>query len=129
MARKEKHWEDDDGRTIADMSQVKRPSLFGNLPGSAYQREEQPEEREEAKKSPPWVDNSLSKQDRHAFFFGTMKASLLICAAYLVGFGVFILILTLLFRGLRKDQTPKGASSSRRTPLFIRIIEKMGGLS
>ena len=78
MARKEKHWEDDDGRTIADMSQVKRPSLFGNLPGSAYQREEQPEEREEAKKSPPWVDNSLSKQDRHAFFFGTMKASLLI---------------------------------------------------
>ena len=105
MARKEKHWEDDDGRTIADMSQVKRPSLFGNLPGSAYQREEQPEEREEqpeereeAKKSPPWVDNSLSKQDRHAFFFGTMKASLLICAAYLVGFGVFILILTLLFR-------------------------------
>ena len=85
---------DDDGRTIADMSQVKRPSLFGNLPGSAYQ----PEEREEAKKSPPWVDNSLSKQDRHAFFFGTMKASLLICAAYLVGFGVFILILTLLFR-------------------------------
>ena len=70
----------------------------GNLPGSAYQREEQPEEREEAKKSPPWVDDSLSKQDRHAFFFGTMKASLLICAAYLVGFGVFILILTLLFR-------------------------------
>ena len=62
------------------------------------EREEQPEEREEAKKSPPWVDNSLSKQDRHAFFFGTMKASLLICAAYLVGFGVFILILTLLFR-------------------------------
>ena len=98
MARKEKHWEDDDGRTIADMSQVKRPSLFGNLPGSAYPREEQPEEREEAKKSPPWVDDSLSKQDRHAFFFGTMKASLLICAAYLVGFGVFILILTLLFR-------------------------------
>ena len=44
MARKEKHWEDDDGRTIADMSQVKRPSLFGNLPGSAYQREEQPED-------------------------------------------------------------------------------------
>ena len=99
MARKEKHWEDDDGRTIADMSQVKRPSLFGNLPGSAYQREEQPEEREEAKKSPPWVDNSLSKQDRHAFFFGTMKASLLICV--IVGIlitGVFILILTLLFR-------------------------------
>ena len=93
-----KVYDDDDGRTIADMSQVKRPSLFGNLPGSAYQREEQPEEREEAKKSSPWVDNSLSKQDRHAFFFGTMKASLLICAAYLVGFGVFILILTLLFR-------------------------------
>ena len=46
MARKEKHWEDDDGRTIADMSQVKRPSLFGNLPGSAYQREEQPEDRQ-----------------------------------------------------------------------------------
>ena len=66
MAEKEKHWEDDDGRTIADMSQVKRPSL--------------------------------SKQDRHAFFLGTMKASLLIGAAYLVGFGVFILILTLLFR-------------------------------
>ncbi len=32
------------------------------------------------------------------FFLGTMKASLLIGAAYLVGFGVFILILTLLFR-------------------------------
>lgn len=44
------------------------------------------------------MDDSLSKQDRHAFFLGTMKASLLIGAAYLVGFGVFILILTLLFR-------------------------------
>ena len=73
MAEKEKHWEDDDGRTIADMSQ-------------------------EPRKAAPWVDDSLSKQDRHAFFLGTMKASLLIGAAYLVGFGVFILILTLLFR-------------------------------
>ena len=97
MAKKEKHWEDDDGRTIADMSQVKRPSLFGNLPGSVYKREEKPEEQE-PRKAAPWVDDSLSKQDRHAFFFGTMKASLLIGAAYLVGFGVFILILTLLFR-------------------------------
>ena len=97
MAEKEKHWEDDDGRTIADMSQVKRPSLFGNLPGSVYKREEKPEEQE-TRKAAPWVDDSLSKQDRHAFFLGTMKASLLIGAAYLVGFGVFILILTLLFR-------------------------------
>ena len=40
MAEKERHWEDDDGRTIADMSQVKRPSLFGNLPGSVYKRED-----------------------------------------------------------------------------------------
>ena len=85
------------GRTIADMSQVKRPSLFGNLPGSVYKREEKPEEQE-PRKAAPWVDDSLSKQDRHAFFLGTMKASLLIGAAYLVGFGVFILILTLLFR-------------------------------
>ena len=97
MAEKEKHWEDDDGRTIADMSQVKRPSLFGNLPGSVYKREEKPEEQE-PRKAAPWVDGSLSKQDRHAFFLGTMKASLLIGAAYLVGFGVFILLLTLLFR-------------------------------
>ena len=82
MAEKEKHWEDDDGRTIADMSQVKRPSLFGNLPGSVYKREEKPEEQE-TRKAAPWVDDSLSKQDRHAFFLGTMKASLLIGAAYL----------------------------------------------
>ena len=80
MAVKEKHWEDDDGRTIADMSQVKRPSLFGNLPGSVYKREEKPEEQE-PRKAAPWVDDSLSKQDRHAFFLGTMKASLLIGAA------------------------------------------------
>lgn len=69
MAVKEKHWEDDDGRTIADMSQVKRPSLFGNLPGSVYKREEKPEEQE-PRKAAPWVDDSLSKQDRHAFFLG-----------------------------------------------------------
>ena len=62
-----------------------------------YKREEKPEEQE-PRKAAPWVDDSLSKQDRHAFFLGTMKASLLIGAAYLVGFGVFILILTLLFR-------------------------------
>ena len=62
MAEKEKHWEDDDGRTIADMSQVKRPSLFGNLPGSVYKREEKPEEQE-PRKAAPWVDDSLSKQD------------------------------------------------------------------
>lgn len=128
MARKEKHWEDDDGRTIADMSQVKRPSLFGNLPGSAYQREEQPEEREEAKKSPPWVDNSLSKQDRHAFFFGTMKASLLICAAYLVGFGVFILILTLLVPLIAERSDPKRGVLQPEDAPFYTHYRKMGGL-
>lgn len=125
-----------EGKTLGGR---RRPHHSGHVPGeapvavrqsagSAYQREEQPEEREEAKKSPPWVDDSLSKQDRHAFFFGTMKASLLICAAYLVGFGVFILILTLLVPLTAERSDPKRGILQPEDAPFYTHYRKMGGL-
>lgn len=96
MAKKEKHWEDDDGRTVADMSQVSRPSLFGHLPGSAYERQEHPQKPPKEKR--PWEDDSLSKADRRMYIWGVLKASLLIGSVYILAFGLLILAIVLLGR-------------------------------
>lgn len=96
MAKKEKRWEDDDGRTVADMSQVSRPSLFGHLPGSAYEREKTPEEQQAEKEKAPWINDSMSKSERRMYIWGVLKASLLIGSAYILGFGLLILAIVLL---------------------------------
>ena len=87
MSGKRKEWEDD-GRTVADMSCLDRPTLFGHKERASRKKQQEPSDGDYV---PP-----LSRGDRWAFLLGTMKASLLIALAFLGGLGLCIWLLTLL---------------------------------
>ncbi len=90
MARSRKTYDDDDGRTIVDMSGVERPSMFGHLPQKKENRAfSAPEEKPER----PWENSGYNRSERRAAVFGALKAGLLVALAYIVGLGILIAIL------------------------------------
>ncbi|MCD7744654.1 MAG: hypothetical protein LUI13_05125 [Lachnospiraceae bacterium] len=85
----------DDGRTIADMSGLERPGMFGHLPermrrgssGAGSERQQSRRYTEEdgigeddQRKQPP-----ITRKERHMFTLAAVKAGLLIGLVYLVG--------------------------------------------
>lgn len=93
MARKPKKYEDDDGRVIADMSGVSRPNLF-HLGGPAPKPTQpiQPEV-EQSQEDRPWESTEMSREDRRAYIWASLKAGLLIGLVYLVGLGLLTALL------------------------------------
>lgn len=120
----------EDNRTIADMSVLpKRAAFFGRNyklektedtgrnyrpeKADAINREEKLREWEEIDaveaqreqymeelSDSPWKSSEMSKDERRAAMKGALGASLLIGAAYAVGIGGFILLLTIIFSHL-----------------------------
>ena len=84
MARK---FDDDDGRTVADMSGLERPSLLGLR---LRQREEKPAQ--------PAQDPQLDPSERRAMIRGAMSAGLLIAGVFALGFALLILLLQFVWR-------------------------------
>ena len=101
--KEDRRHEEDDGRTIADMSGIGRPGVFGwpaggDMPsaggvpgmsedgasgrGHAAQKYEQP----------------LTKKERLLCALGALKAALLIGLAYIVGLGLVIALLLFLWK-------------------------------
>lgn len=108
MGRSGKQYDDDDGRTIVDMSQVEPSYAFrtrrpddgaGDVQGRARElmngqsRRLQDSEGRLQQKSRPWEDSSLSFKERVMCAMGALKAALLIGFAYLAGFAVLIWLL------------------------------------
>ena len=93
MANKDRIHEDDDGRTIADMSDLSRPGLFGfrKVERPAPRREEAPSASE------PWREPEplLTPEERRWYILGAMKAGLLIGLAFIVGLGLIVLLFLL----------------------------------
>lgn len=92
--KKRKVYEDDDGRTIADMSGVSRPSAF--LP----RREKAPrqENREDSQKGGFLIEENtqpFTREERRMYIFAALRASMLIAGAFIVGLGAVILIMIL----------------------------------
>ena len=97
MARKKRVYEDDDGRTIADMSGVSRPHLMDNHPVPAA-REPAGEEDGSPRADRPWESNNeLTPAERAAVVLGALKAALLIGLAFIVGLGAVVLLMVLLW--------------------------------
>ena len=91
MAKDKKFYDDDDGRTIVDMSGLERPSMFGHLPRSGENRAfKAPEER---KPHRPWEESAWSRSERGAAIRGALAASLLIAGAYILGLGAIIAVI------------------------------------
>lgn len=92
MARDRRDFEDD-GRTIADMSDVSRPSLFGHLP--VREKGTKPLPQEAVSQGPE--QEPLSPEARRWAILGALKAALLIGMAFIVGLGLVILLLLLIW--------------------------------
>ncbi|MCD8050494.1 MAG: type II secretion system protein M [Clostridiales bacterium] len=91
--RKSGFWEGvDDGRTVADMSDVTRPSLFGHLP-SSLRRERRPDRP--PTKERPWEEQSMSPRERRSYVLGALGAALCIGLVYVVGLGLLILLMVI----------------------------------
>lgn len=88
-SRKRCDWEDD-GRTIADMSGVERPSLFGHIPGID-------DDRRPAPRRPSDVQEDLTPEERKWAVLGALKAALSIGMVYLVGFLLLVGVLLLVW--------------------------------
>lgn len=81
--RKEDDW--DDGRTVADMSGLSRPGLFGQgRKQNIGNDEKQPD-------SPPV---ELTRGEKLAFIMGALKAALLIAFIFIGALGLAIFIMT-----------------------------------
>ena len=91
MARRNKVYDDDDGRTIADMSGVSGPSMF--LPRRSG-RKKPPMEQEESSSS----EQEWDPKDRRIYVFGALRAALLIALVYAVGFVLIIGLLLLIWK-------------------------------
>lgn len=83
-----KKFEEDDGRTIADMSDVTQPSLWGS-PHSPRRREDRPPERSAS----PYPDAPFTPGEKRLFVTAALKAALLIGLAFIVGLGLVIAVL------------------------------------
>ena len=85
MRRNERIYEDDDGRTVADMSGIEpQPMLIPRI----YKRRDRADFREpdapEANDRPWNTSGELSREERNAAIGGALKAGLLIGLTFLV---------------------------------------------
>ncbi len=90
--RKSDFWDgEDDGRTIADMSGVTRPSMFGHMPSTL--RHEREAEVASIKVPPPWEDQPPTLREQLGYALGAMGAALCIGLIYIVVLGLIILLM------------------------------------
>ncbi len=101
MGRKRSLPDNDDGRTVADMSGLERPSLLGSLVGGrardAIKRPGHAAQEERPRQDRPWEDAGLSREERRWYLLGALKAALLIAVVFIAGLGLFIALLLLLW--------------------------------
>jgi hypothetical protein len=93
MARRKKTYEDDDGRTIADMSGVSRPRLI--LPGTPQPPAPPAAPRPEETENRPWEAQKdvMSREERRWYILGALKAALLIALVFIIGLGIVIALM------------------------------------
>lgn len=97
--RRRKQYDDDDGRTIADMSSVSGGShLFGAVRPSEddFLKKEARDESGGAKGA-RHDESQITSEERRWYVLGAMKATLLIALAFIVGLGAAILLMILLW--------------------------------
>jgi hypothetical protein len=89
---------EDDGRTVADMSGITRQNLF--LPRMPRKNTQVPpqQEPESSSSDRPWENTGLSRKESLWYALGALKAAFLIALAFLVGLGLVVAALLLLWK-------------------------------
>ena len=93
MADKRKKFDDDDGRTIADMSRLSHSSVFRVRVQQDAAAQKSAQDAQEIRQDRPWEDHSMSTQERRWFILGALKAALLIAGAFILGLGAVIAVI------------------------------------
>ena len=88
---KRRTYDDDDGRTIADMSGVSRPNAF------VYRRADDARPKKRERMEREGDPSPYTSEERRMYVFAALKASLLIAAVFIVGLGAAILAMILLW--------------------------------
>ena len=83
---------EDDGRTIADMSALERPSLFRKRPQSSPFGQE---ERQKENKANPWEETQFTWGERLKYMGVALGAALSIAFVLLAGIALIIWLITL----------------------------------
>ena len=91
--QKNKH-DDDDGRTVADMSGIDSPSLFGRLPKK--KRSGDADATDDGSTYKPWEadKDTLSRGERRAYIFTALLSGIGIWAVFTAVFALIIFIMT-----------------------------------
>ena len=91
--QKNKH-DDDDGRTVADMSGIDSPSLFGRLPKK--KRSGDADATDDGSTDKPWEadKDTLSLGERRAYIFTALLSGIGIWAVFTAVFAHIIFIMT-----------------------------------
>ena len=94
---RKKHEIEDDGRTIADMSDIGGPGLL--FPRRSQRKTPMsPPEPESAVNDRPWEQqDAFTPQERRMYALGALKAALLIGFVFIIGLGAVIAFLLLLW--------------------------------
>lgn len=93
--KKNRTYDDDDGRIIADMSGIGRQPMFlPHLPenGRRTAARPAPQSLREPENERPWEDTGLSKEEQMWYMLGAVKAALLIALAFIGGLGLVVLL-------------------------------------
>lgn len=91
-------YDDDDGRTIADMSGLERPRML--LPRLPRQKAVTPppsEDREESERFWEQRKDEMAPEDRRVYVLAALRAGLLIGGAFLLGGVLLVLVLLALW--------------------------------
>ena len=92
MSKKKRFYEDDDGRTITDMSGIEpQPLLIPRIPKRADRADFAEPDAAKANDRPWDSGAELSREERNAAIRGALKAGILIALAFLAGGALLIL--------------------------------------
>jgi hypothetical protein len=94
MAINKKQYDDDEGRVIADMSDVGRQPLLIPRFDHLHKSERRDMGREEETEKRPEYEVQYTSEERRAMIGGTLAAALLIGGVFIVCIGLLIFLMT-----------------------------------
>lgn len=93
MAKK-REYDDDDGRTIADMSGVGRPGMVSFRRSTGDEDKPTPRHEDAGNGLGPFE----SRDERRMYILGALRAALLIAFAFILGLGLVTALLLLIWK-------------------------------
>lgn len=94
MAYKKQQYDDDDGRVVADMSDLERQPMIIPRFDHMHKGERRDMRREEEAESRPEYEIQYTAEERRALIGGTVTAALLIGGVFIVCIGILIFLIT-----------------------------------